>query len=108
MRAIREQAFNYGAPVSLREAASDNLYYRYFQKIDVKMYTEMIARRIIDSLIEFLDDHDIDTTALRNQAVNANYINNFAGEGATFNNLQSPNFVKTAVSFGQNAVSPRR
>ena len=105
VRAIREQAFNYGAPVSIREAASDNLYYRYFQKIDVKMYTEMIARRIIDSLIEFLDDHDIDTTALRNQAINANYINNFAGEGATFNNLQSPNFVKTAVSFGQNAVS---
>lgn len=105
LRAIREQAFNYGAPVSLREAASDNLYYRYFQKIDVKMYTEMIARRIIDSLIEFLDDHDIDTTMLRDQAAIANYINNFAGDGATFNNLQAPNFVKSAVAFGQNAVS---
>ena len=42
---------------------------------------------------------------LRNLATNTNYINNFAGDGATFNNLQSPNFVKSAVAFGQNAVS---
>lgn len=105
LRTIREQAFNYGAPASLREAASDHLYYRYFQKIDVNMYNQMISRRVTESLIEFLDEHDIDTRMLRNQASNANYINNFGGEGATFNNLQSPNFVKTAVAFGQNAVS---
>jgi hypothetical protein len=105
LRAIREQAFNYGAPVSLREAASDNQYYRYFQKIDVSMYNQMISRRITDSLIEFLDDHDVDTKLLRNQGGNANYINNFGGDGAIFNNLQSKNIVKSSVNFSQNLVN---
>jgi hypothetical protein len=96
LREIKHHVFNYGAPLSLRQAASDNLYYRYFQKIDVEMYNKMVTRRVLDSLIEFLDEHDIDTSDLRQQDISINSGPSF-GDNATF--------VGSAVAFGRNAVA---
>lgn len=66
--AIRVQTFNYGASMSLRQAASDRRYHRYFQKVDVEMYNKMVASRVLNSLIEFLDQHNIDTSKLSDQS----------------------------------------
>lgn len=61
-------AFDYGADTSLRERSSnqDN-YSQYFQLLDKEMYLRSIERKIIDSIIHFLDSKNIDTSALKEQ-----------------------------------------
>jgi len=67
LRAIKHRSFNYGAPMSIREAAADHRYSRYFQRIDREMYTKVVERRVLDSLIEFLEAHGIDSSDLRDR-----------------------------------------
>lgn len=57
--------FNYGAITSIREAASSLEYTQYFQKLDKEMYLRLIDRQIIDSLVDFLDSKNIDTSDLK-------------------------------------------
>lgn len=66
---IRKRTFNYSGQASIRETASDNRYYRHQQKSDYKRSTEIVADQVLNSLIDFLDQHDIDTTELRDQRV---------------------------------------
>jgi len=56
--------FNYGAITSVRELASSSQYTQYFQKLDREMYLKIIERQIIDSISEFLDSKNIDTSDL--------------------------------------------
>jgi hypothetical protein len=98
LRQIRHHQFNYGALMSVREDASDHQYYRYYQMVDGDMHTKVIDRRILESLVGFLGQHDIDTSELReNQSV----INNngiFVGSNASLSLSGS------AVGVGRNAV----
>ncbi|MCG9892869.1 MAG: hypothetical protein MH252_17560 [Thermosynechococcaceae cyanobacterium MS004] len=65
-RLIRENPmFDYGASTSIRELAASNLYSHYFQKLDKEMYLKLIERQILDSIVNFLDAHNIDTSDLR-------------------------------------------
>jgi hypothetical protein len=57
--------FDYGAATSLREHASSDSYHQYFQLLDKEMYAKLIERELLDSIITFLDDHDIDTSDLK-------------------------------------------
>ncbi|MBB5930746.1 hypothetical protein [Streptomyces echinatus] len=63
-RWIRLRSFDYGAEFSLREEASDWLYYRYFQSLDRELYAKTIEHRVLDALVQFLEDHDIDSSDL--------------------------------------------
>ena len=72
----RNPFFDYGSLFSPREAASDNAYDRYFQRLDSELYRKVVERRILDSMVAFLDEHDIDTgdlverqTTILNQGV---------------------------------------
>ena len=56
--------FNYGAITSIRELGSSSNYTHYFQKLDKEMYLKIIERQIIDSICEFLDSKNIDTSDL--------------------------------------------
>lgn len=56
--------FDYGAPISPRETVSDPRYQRYFQKLDHAWYTEVINRRLLQSLNGFLESKGIDTAEL--------------------------------------------
>ncbi|MEV0386000.1 hypothetical protein [Nonomuraea sp. NPDC050643] len=56
--------FDHGASYSVREAASDKRYHRYFQKLDSEMYTKVVEQRIFDALVQFLDGHEVDTGEL--------------------------------------------
>lgn len=60
----RNPAFDYGSLPSLREAASDNRYHRYFQQLDKDMYLKVVERRIFDALVDFLGGHGISTSDL--------------------------------------------
>jgi hypothetical protein len=65
-RAILErQDFDYGAEYSIREMASSGAYRRYFQKLDKELYMKTIERQILDTIITFLDERNIDTSDLK-------------------------------------------
>jgi len=59
-----EEAGNYGALLSVREEAADSKWHRYFQVLDDARYIKVIQQRIFRSLLEFLEEHDIDTSSL--------------------------------------------
>ena len=54
--------FNYGATTSLREGVSYPEYRQYFQKLDQEMYLKIIERQIIDSIKNFLENKNVDTS----------------------------------------------
>jgi hypothetical protein len=65
-RAIaRNRRFDYGAVASLRELAQAPHYRRYFQWLDRDMAAKIVEREVIDAIVAFLDEHDIDSTDLR-------------------------------------------
>ncbi len=81
-------AADYGPRFSLREAAADTRWHRYFQKFDDARYRKVIEQRIFRALLEFLEDHDIDTSALANRTETV--VNNgvMVTDSATFNAQQ--------------------
>ena len=65
---IRENPmFDYGAITSIRELASSTKYRHYFQKLDKEMLVKIVERQILDSIIDFLDEHNIDTSDLKSR-----------------------------------------
>jgi hypothetical protein len=63
----RSQVFDYSANASLREQAASPLYRRYFEKLDKEMYVKVIERHVLETLVRFLDERDIDTSDFNEQ-----------------------------------------
>jgi hypothetical protein len=61
---------DYGALISVREAAADTKWQRYFQKVDDAHYARVVELRILRSLTEYLKSHNIDTSSLEQQSEN--------------------------------------
>ena len=59
---------DYGALISMREAAADTHWQRYFQVFDHDRYIKVIEQRMFRSLTTFLRDHNVDVSALVSQA----------------------------------------
>ena len=57
--------FNYGTVQSLRQSVSGGEYGHYFQKIDGDFYNKLFEREVLDTLVEFLDEHGIDTSEIK-------------------------------------------
>jgi hypothetical protein len=57
--------FNYGAESSLRNTFSSDSFSHYFQKLDGDFYTKVLEHQILDGIVEFLDEHNIDTSEIR-------------------------------------------
>lgn len=67
-RAIRENpSFDYGARASIRELAMSSEFRRYFQRIDKEMYLKLLEHRILDLVVRFLEDRNVDTAELRDR-----------------------------------------
>ena len=63
---IREDAtFDRGAVSSIREMYASNEYHRYFQKLDKEMYYKVLDKHVLDAIVEFLNERNIDTSDLR-------------------------------------------
>lgn len=60
-------AYDYGAKTSIRESAASSDYRRYFQRLDQEMNRKVLERRILDAVIEFLDEKNIDTSDLKDR-----------------------------------------
>lgn len=94
LRQIALGAFNYGAALSLRETASDPQFHRYFQQIDSQMYSKIVERRVLDTLTDFLADHQVDVSELRERQSVIYNGGVFTSGNATVN------FVNSAVAAG--------
>ena len=57
--------FDYGVTESLRESVSSPRFVHYFQRLDREMYVKILEREILDTIVTFLDDHNIDTSDIR-------------------------------------------
>ncbi len=68
-RAIARQdlGYHYGARFSVREDATDANYHNYFQKTDAAKHLKLIERHVLAALLDFLDEHGVDTTEFRNR-----------------------------------------
>jgi hypothetical protein len=65
---IEEQArFNYGATESLRGSFADAIYDHFFEKSDRDLYVKAIQKQMLDSIIDFLDERNVDISDLRDQ-----------------------------------------
>jgi hypothetical protein len=64
-RAIRANpSFDYGATTSIRQTGMSPRYRRYFQRLDREMYVKIVEQRLLDAIIQFLDEHDVDVSDL--------------------------------------------
>ena len=57
--------FDYGANKSLRELAAGKEWRVYFQKLDKEMHHKILQQQLLDSLVDFLDAHGVDTSEIR-------------------------------------------
>ena len=59
--------YNFGAMTSVRELAQARHYRRYFQQVDRDLNTKFIDRQVLDTIVDFLDSHNIDTSQFQEQ-----------------------------------------
>lgn len=96
-REIGQQSFNYGAQLSIREEAADRVYHRYFQNVDRQMYAKAVIRRAMDQLTDFLEEHHVDISDLREQQ-NVIYNSGIFASGDAQLNIHN-----TSMAVGMNA-----
>ncbi|MGE7471192.1 hypothetical protein ACQKLX_17235 [Bosea sp. NPDC003192] len=61
---LHNELFDYGARTTIRMIASDDKYRSYFQRLDSQMHWKVIQKQLLDSLSQFLEDHNIDASDL--------------------------------------------
>lgn len=66
--------YDYGARSSVREMGAEEGQLTYLQHLDSFRYTKLIGERLNAAVLDFLEEHDIDTSGYRQQA--AAIINN--------------------------------
>lgn len=66
-RIAADPEYNFGAVTSVRELAQSDSYRRYFQQVDRDLNTKLIDRQLLDTIMEFLDAHNIDISQFEEQ-----------------------------------------
>jgi len=93
---IRENPlFDYGAAQSVRKSRESRRWQHYFQKADSELYLKTLNRTIYDTIVGFLDDHNIDTSdlkKLRTTIINNGFINNGINNGTMAGTIQAQAF----------------
>jgi predicted Ser/Thr protein kinase len=57
--------FDYGAEKSVREMAAGKEWRVYFQKLDKEMHHKILQQQLLDMLVDFLDEHGVDTSEIK-------------------------------------------
>jgi hypothetical protein len=52
--------FDYGSPETALDRARSSDYTRYFQILDKQMYVKVLERTILDSIVDVLEEHNVD------------------------------------------------
>jgi hypothetical protein len=63
----KDKGFDYGAAASLRSEVSTPFFNHYFQKLDQEVYVKILEKQIIEGINNFLNEHNIDTSDIREQ-----------------------------------------
>jgi hypothetical protein len=114
---LNDPSFDYGAALSCRQWASAQLYRRYFQKLDKEMYFKVLEKNVLDSILTFLEENNVDVSELKQRQ--AMILNNgvivsggsmttenlAVGEGAKVDNLKQKvtNITARSVMAGKQA-----
>jgi hypothetical protein len=65
-RMLKEDlAVDYGARVSVRELGQTSRWKNYFQDLDWYRQLRVVQSQVLDALLDFLEEHDIDTSEFR-------------------------------------------
>jgi hypothetical protein len=102
-------SFDYGTDTSLREEASDGDYHLFFQKLDRVMYLKIAEQKLLEAIMQFLDECRIDTTELRQRQQviqNNNTVVNNKGE-MNIGVLQGSGASADAVNASQTIASAK-
>jgi hypothetical protein len=84
------RGYDYGATVGVRELACRVAGMRNLvQQLDVGKYQKLIERRVIASVLDFLDDKHIDTTEYRNRAASILNVQGSVGSIGSGNTFQA-------------------
>jgi hypothetical protein len=59
--------YNIGAVTSVRELGQSANYRKYFQQLDSDVNTKLIDRQVLDTIVVFLDAHNVDTSQFEEQ-----------------------------------------
>jgi hypothetical protein len=62
---LENPSFDYGATFSIRQWASSESYRRYFQMLDKEMYLKVLEKNILDSILSFLEERNVDVSDLK-------------------------------------------
>jgi hypothetical protein len=69
IEAQSDPSYDFGAPPSVRQDQMSGSYRQFFQQLDRDMYVKVIEERLLESLVNYFDEHDIDTGALRQRSM---------------------------------------
>jgi len=64
-QAAGDSSFDYGATSTIRELAAQLEYRRYFQLLDRQAYKSVLEKGLLEALVEFLEQHHVDTSELK-------------------------------------------
>jgi hypothetical protein len=62
-----ERAYDHGAAASAREIAADTAFHDHFQQADATRHLRSVERAALEAVADFLEEHGVDTTELRNR-----------------------------------------
>ncbi|TDD05991.1 hypothetical protein E1292_16145 [Nonomuraea deserti] len=86
--------YPYGARFSVRELGASEDLQTHIQVLDVAKYTRMIEQRLTEAVLDYLEDHEVDTGAYRLQAASVTMNTVSVGAGGS---------VSGPVAFGRQA-----
>jgi hypothetical protein len=67
-RQIRtDPQFDFGSEKSVREILAGTQFTNYFQRMDREMYVKVVEQQILDAIVDFLDEHDVDTSEIKSR-----------------------------------------
>lgn len=65
--ATEDLGYDYGAWFSVRQLAEDARSHNYFQNTDVSKHLKIVERHVLTAVLDFLDEHEVDTTEFANR-----------------------------------------
>jgi hypothetical protein len=63
----RNPQYDYGTPTSARQMFSTDRFLHYFQKVDGDFYIKVLEHAILDEIVTFLDERNIDTSEIKDR-----------------------------------------
>jgi hypothetical protein len=97
---------DYGADLSVREEGAEYPVYKFLNQLDAAKYISLLDKAVVEEVLDFLDEHGVDTGEFRMKAANMSFdfsTKTFTGGQQIFGNnnrINQTNFPKAPRSGG--------